>query len=90
MVKLTAEEWQLYIKSMDCSKVTKAINKRLNDLIRQGRKKIATGNHHPEKIAKAVESDMFYFMKRYEKYGAIDTEPLNVLHKVIRKELPLG
>ncbi len=90
MVKLTAEEWQLYTKSMDCSKATKAINSRLNAFIRQGRKKIATGNHHPEKVAKAVESDMFYFMERYGKYGAIDTEPLNVLHKVIRKELSLS
>lgn len=89
MVKLTAEEWQLYTKTMDCKDAVESINFRLNELLEHGRKMIGSGKHHPVDIGRCVIGGMRVFLIDFTEYGAMDTEPRVVLAKTVEKELGL-
>jgi len=65
--KLTAEDWQLFTVSMDCTEAVTALNKTLEACI---------NNHSPIYRIKEIMADV---MNTYSNFGASDTEPRGVL-----------
>lgn len=69
--QFTAEQWQLFASSMDCSAAVDALNMTLNDQVNSGQNR------------RAVESAMYKTMNQHSKYGATDSEPCWFLQDVL-------
>lgn len=72
-VNLTAEQWQLYTRSMKCDNAARSLNARMNKLFRTC--------DTPEEI----QDGMWSVQSMYSSYGAIDTEPSYVIRCIIRE-----
>jgi hypothetical protein len=88
-ISLTAKEWELYVDSMNCDEVAKILNDSLDVLIKNARKKIATGNVNPYDEMEDVGQTMWEIMDDYKDYGAYDTEPRRVLENILNQEFGL-
>lgn len=71
-INLTAEEWDLYTASMDCSMAADYLNKTLNHALAQPSKEDAW-------------SMMAATMAKFSRFGACDTEPRSVARYYIDK-----
>jgi len=78
--KLTAEDWQLYSTSMDCTPAVTGLNNALDNLIHDAFSEI-TQKHtiSAQIIGQSVFDKMYPILEKYEKYGAVDSEPQYVL-----------
>lgn len=70
ILKLTADDWQLYTTSMDCSTAAGALNNAFEFWFNIGATR--------EKLVKEV----YEVMKIWSEYGAADSEPMYVLEKL--------
>jgi hypothetical protein len=69
--QLTAQQWDLYCETMDCSEVVAQLNNTLRRCVNDGMSR------------EEVERAMLCVMQQYHKYGACDSEPYGVLQEVL-------
>lgn len=69
--QFSADDWQLFTASMDCSKVAEKLNYEL--------KIIVNGNN----ARVIVEKHMHQWMAKFAEYGANDSEPIWFLEQVL-------
>ena len=72
-VGFTADQWQLYTASMDCSKAAEALNLQLQKAVNSGMDRERVRDH------------MDVVMSRLSGYGAADTEPEVTLLKALER-----
>jgi len=88
---LSAEDWQLYTASKDCSKAAAAINAEMTRLVQDAQAKLADDPCLSErKLAERVRDEMHVVLDRYSKFGACDTEPQCALVAEIERALGLS
>lgn len=67
----TADDWQLYTASTDCSKVAEKLNYELKIIVNGGNERFQ------------VEKHMHQWMQKFSEYGAYDSEPVWFLKQVL-------
>ena len=72
-LSLTAEDWELFTYTMDCTGVAEAINKGVEKAINE-----ATSAREAAGAGYAV-------LRKYADYGALDSEPLRCLDRIIEE-----
>jgi hypothetical protein len=70
-ITLTADQWDLYTRSRDCSEAAEALNKTLEESINDGLSR--------EEVVLMMDQ----VMVKYANYGAWDTEPRWVLEQIL-------
>ena len=73
---LTAEQWDLFTNSMDCTEAANALNETFKAAFNSGRD------------AMEIRTIMEIIQSNYSNYGAYDTEPTQVIEALIRKVFP--
>ncbi len=71
--RLTADQWQLFTASRDCSRVAALLNIAFEDAV--------NGGGSLEQVRAAVEA----VMREYRDYGATDSEPRHTLDVLIEQ-----
>ena len=71
--QFTAQEWELYTVTMECSRVALVLNSNLKKLVNAGNS------------MEIVEKKMHELMYRYSSYGAFDTEPRWLLSAILQE-----
>lgn len=69
----SADKWQLYTASMNCDEAAQELNKAFTEAVNSGLGKL--------EVYKSVEA----VMRKYDNFGATDSEPRWVLEDLIRK-----
>lgn len=70
-LELTADDWQLYTASTNCTKAAMALNKAIETAVNTG-----LSRYEVERAANVA-------MRANDKYGATDTEPRWVLNDIL-------
>ena len=73
-VNFTADQWELYTESMNCSAAVYTLNEYLEHLVNEG-----------EYDKKTVLNKMMEKMRNFSSYGACDSEPIYFLETVLEE-----
>ena len=89
VVNLKAGEWQIYTSKLGAENVANILNAYMILLLNFTTHKISDCKRGNIELAKYVRNEMFEFMKKFEEYGARDTEPEQVVVNIIREKFNL-
>ena len=70
---LSADEWELFTDSMDCTVAAETLNSTFNRLVNAGHTR------------RQVQNEMVRVMDEFSEYGASDSEPYYVLDYILRE-----
>lgn len=71
-VNLTPDEWQLYTTTMDCAAAAERLNRAMEAAVRT-------------KDRGAARKEFMSALRKEEKFGALDSEPIHVTEYVLDK-----
>ena len=72
-VTLTADQWELYTCSMDCSDAALQLNAGMTGILNSG-----LG------LSQSMR-DAYHLLSQFRRYGATDSEPIRVAERLIEK-----
>jgi hypothetical protein len=83
----SADEWQLYSSSMDCTEAVKGLNYALRTSVDEFNKSVRDGVSRKAAFEAVMIGYMYPAMHKYMDFGATDTEPREFVHSLFEKTL---
>lgn len=72
--QFTADDWQLYTSTMDCTDVANQLNTKLKELVNEN-----------IKTRGCIEDEMYKLMNKLASFGAADWEPFHFFKQILDK-----